>query len=126
MPPTQTPTASVRNLIRFAGFDGHVRFSHYIDNGRLALWLEAADTPTNRAREIEPGEELTVITCNIPKAHLDPFEVVIKDWSENAGIIEALAPLALLHPTGRTLPTGFVRAPVFSLDREVMRQLLQA
>lgn len=47
-------------------------------NGRFALMLIDATT----------GEELFVATVNIPDIILQPDEIIIKNWSENQGILE--------------------------------------
>lgn len=49
--------------------------------------------------------------------HFTPDEgcVLIKDYSENDGIALALEDLALISPTGRSVPSGFVELHEYEL-----------
>jgi hypothetical protein len=79
----------------------------YNHNGRLAV--EAVDAQT--------GEPFGMLTVNIPEAEIADDEVCVKVWSENAAWVPQV--LAALKdkwiPTGREVPTGFVRAPVYKI-----------
>lgn len=61
------------------------------------------------AEDWDPGL-IAVATVNIPDCHLEPDEVLIKNWSENSGIFQALIKSGYISPTGVTVPTGHVRA----------------
>lgn len=75
----------------------------YSDNNRLALQV--------LCREGVFG----FLTTNLPEANLAEDEVAIKTWSENSlwapQILEQLKDR--LTPTGRSIPTGFVTAPIY-------------
>lgn len=62
----------------------------------------------------DPGTErqqvYTVCMSHDPDAKLEPGCVWLKGWSENEGAVEALVEAGIVEPTGRTWPTGFVRA----------------
>jgi hypothetical protein len=51
-------------------------------------------------------------TVNIPDAHLEPDEMVIKNYSENEGVLEFLQENNIVGPIIRTVRTGFVTCPV--------------
>ena len=83
----------------------------YTDNNRLAIRAMERVLGTNN---LSPFGMLTV---NIPDADLADDEVCIKVWSENASWVpQVLAALKdKMIPTGREVPTGFVRAPVYKI-----------
>ena len=69
-------------------------------NGRTALQLyDAVD-----------GTPVLTATVNIPEAPLNSDQVLIKNWSENEGILDALIEHKVVVDTGVTVPTGFVEA----------------
>lgn len=48
------------------------------------------------------------LTTNMPDIHLNEGEVLIKDWAENAPIVELLVEQGWIVPTGREVSSGFV------------------
>ena len=72
------------------------------DNGRTAL----------RLIDAEDGSPRATATVNIPEAKLAANEVMIKGWSENAGMQAALIAAGVIGPQLRSVPTGFVEATV--------------
>ena len=96
----------------FAGFRCHVRHSTYLVNNRTALILT----------DVEDGADVAVATVNVPSEPLKPGEIILKTWSENDGILEALTEAGIVADTGRRVPCGhtegvicrlLVRVPVF-------------
>jgi hypothetical protein len=77
----------------------------YSDNGRLAIEAHDHDGPFG------------MLTVNIPEADLADDEVCVKVWSENAyWVPQLLAKLKDRYiPTGRSVRTGFVSAPVYRI-----------
>jgi hypothetical protein len=67
-------------------------------NGRIALELHDDET----------GEPISRATVNFPEIDLKDGETVIKDWSENEGMLAALEGAGIVKPTpkGITLPHG--------------------
>lgn len=74
-------------------------------NGRLAIVIG------------ERSEPIGVLTVNLPLAHLEDGEIIVKAWSEN----EQLAADALLSgqfiDTGKRIPTGYVEAQVWRVKK---------
>ena len=71
-------------------------------NGRLALRLvDASD-----------GSPIATATVPLPAEKLAENEVMIKGWSENAGMQEALIEAKIIGPEKRRVPTGFTEATV--------------
>ncbi len=79
-----------------------VRWGRY-SNGRVAMQLVDEEGPVATA------------TVNVPEADLGPDEVCIKDYGENAGVLDLLVLMDVVVPTGRRILTGFVDVPVARL-----------
>lgn len=71
-------------------------------NGRRAL--EIIDS--------EDGCPVMVATVNIPEVPLAENEVIIKNYSENEGVLEFLQENGIVGPVKRQVGTGFVSCPV--------------
>ena len=74
-------------------------------NGRVALQLIVVDD----------GEQMATATTNLPEVPLAADEVIIKTYSENAGLLEALVAGGIVTPTGRTAQAGFHAVPICRL-----------
>lgn len=92
-----------QQTVKFAGYECRVAYSTY-NNGRPALQLFDAEGPVARA------------TINVPNVELDDDEVVVKDFGENSGMLDALSNAGIVVPTTRAVPidNGIV-APVCRL-----------
>lgn len=73
-----------------------LEFSTYT-NGRIALLL---CEPGFRGSEFKA-------TVNIPEADVPEGHVLLKGWSENEGIPQAMVKAGIVELTGRQVPTGF-------------------
>jgi hypothetical protein len=90
--------------VQFAGFDCTLDFQQY-GNGRTGIVLLDA----------QDGEEVAVATVNVPEAPLGERQVLIKDYSENHGMLAALKKAGVVRATGRTIRSGFAEIPVCDL-----------
>ena len=54
-------------------------------------------------------------TVNVPGVELAADEILIKDWSENQGVLAALIRAGVIEDTGRTVPAGRTEANVAKL-----------
>lgn len=75
------------------------------DNDRIALKLIHA----------EEGDPIATATINIPEYPVPEEHVLIKDWSENCGMVESLVAAGLIEDTGIKVTTGFVSASLVKL-----------
>jgi len=75
-------------------------------NGRTALCLIDA----------EDGSPVCTATINVPEVELKPNEVIIKNYSENEGILDVLVNAGIVTPTGRYISIGYVSCPVCIID----------
>jgi hypothetical protein len=73
-------------------------------NGRTAIRLTSSI-----------GEPLMTATVNLPEVNLDKNQVLIKDWSENEGVLACLTTAGIIENTGLTVPTGFCHANICRL-----------
>ena len=73
--------------VRFKQWDCDVQFKQYF-NGRTAIQLN----------DIEDGAPVAVATVNVPSEDIADNEVVIKDYSENAGIVGVLIDGEIIKP----------------------------
>lgn len=85
-----TPTVVVRDTRCF------VRIDRYLSGGRVAIELVCMD-----------GEPYTIATVNLPDCALEPDEVLVKDYSENEGVLAALLNAGVVLPPSEKVPTGF-------------------
>jgi hypothetical protein len=82
----------------------------YETNGRIAI--------EGYTIEDDLFEPFSTLTTNLPMAYLDDDEICVKDWSENEQFAKACLESGYFLETGRTIPTGFVNAPVWKLLKE--------
>jgi len=100
-------------LVEFLSCKCWLKVGRY-SNGRVALEL-VVNEPGPEYPDAYPDEPMATCTVNLPHVELAPDEVLIKDYSENAGMLEALTRAKIVEPTGRTVATGFVEVPVCRL-----------
>jgi hypothetical protein len=98
---------------RFIEGEIAVRFHRYnVDLRRVAITLLTLS-----------GEALAKVTVHQPAVSLAPEEVLIKDWSENEGLLEALVKAGVIETTGRTEPVGFEDAHVCTLTTDALKEV---
>jgi len=85
---------------------------HRYSNGRLALQLHDPET----------WENIMTATVNLPDHHLDENRVLIKNWSENEGILEALQQAGVVSETEYLVPTGYVHAHCVEILEPSLRE----
>ncbi|KAB1661679.1 hypothetical protein F8O07_07175 [Pseudoclavibacter sp. CFCC 13796] len=85
--------------------DARVTFSGTEDSGSVVLWNDEG--------------EIADISVNIPGATPAEGCIFVKNWSENAGMLESLESAGIGTRTGRYVETGFVSAPELRLNRAV-------
>ncbi len=85
--------------VRFLDTDCTVQKRHYV-NGRVALSLVDEEGPVATA------------TVNLPDVPLGKNQVLIKDYGENDGMLDALVAAGVVKSTGQMVRSGFVEVPV--------------
>lgn len=61
------------------------------------------------------GESVLVATINVPEIIINEDEVIIKNYTENEGVLEALIKAKVISSPIRTIQTGFITAPICKL-----------
>lgn len=82
-----------------------VVFKKYYDNGRTAITLI----------DQEDGMPYCTATINVPEIDLLPDEVIIKNYSENEGILELLEKAGYIQDTGDIVYVGMAEANICKL-----------
>lgn len=92
--------------VNFLGFDCIVDTSEQYLNGNTAIQLIEEDT----------GEQVAHATINVMQGLIESNEVVIKNYSENEGILDVLIQNGVISTPLRYIPISqFVNAPVCKL-----------
>ena len=63
----------------------------------------------------QEGEPLATLTVNIPGVSLNPGEVIIKDYSENEGVLKDLIEMGIVEKEYSRFPYGWVSPAVCKL-----------
>ena len=97
----------MKHKVKFKEWSCIVEFARYPRQfgGRLAMVL----------KEERTGAPVVTCTVNIPEWQGASDEVLIKNWSENEGVLYALVEAKVLLPTGGRVRVGFVSASVCRL-----------
>jgi hypothetical protein len=80
-------------------------FSRYAHNNRVCIELIS----------VEDHMPYAVATVNVPHVELEEGEVLIKNYSENEGVLEMLEKEKVVIRTGRTIQSGHVDIPICKL-----------
>ena len=86
-------------MITIYGFSCVPVFRRYADNDRIAIVLRTPE-----------GEPVATATINQPGFNLEPDQVLIKDYAENQGILNALVNAGIIEDTGISVPVGHAEA----------------
>jgi len=95
--------------VEFKDWECDILLDRY-PSGRLAIMLQDKDDDSPVARA----------TVNLPDTALDGNEVIIKDWSENKGMVDALFDASVIDEISFEVETGYVTAKVCKLTEEFM------
>ena len=88
----------------------------YLDEPNASIRLAQYTNNRTAIQIFSPnGPEMTA-TVNIPDQPLEPDQVLIKNWTENEGILEALIDNNVITDTGLLISTGFVQANLCTLN----------
>lgn len=68
----------------------------------------------------QDGMPYAMLTCNVPEASLEPLEVVVKTYSENALFVDHVLPQlveqGVLAPTYKTVAFNHVECPIYRIE----------
>jgi hypothetical protein len=63
------------------------------------------------------GEPFTTATLNLPLVQLAQDEIILRNHSENEGMLASLVDAGIVQDTGRRVSTGFICCPVVRILR---------
>lgn len=105
---SKNPVAIARNVHLTTAFldeEVDIFLSEYMDgSGNLALFANSTC-----------GEPMAVMTVNVPNYAAPAGHVVIKDYSENEGMMYALVVAGVIAPPKETVQVGFAEGSVCKL-----------
>lgn len=84
--------------VEINGFTCEVDLREYANNNRKGLSLYVK----------ESGEPYCTATMNMPEIPLNDDEVIIKNYDNNTGVLEALVGAGIIEDLQKTVPLGFV------------------
>ena len=99
-------------IIKYNGEEVQIQTGKYADNDRLAIQLVD-----------EEGYPYLTATINIPHAELKDNETLIKNWSENVGILSWLHEYGIVTALTGSVPTGMVEAARVIIDKNRLKEL---
>lgn len=91
--------------MKFKKWDCAVELGKY-SNGRLAISLVSAHN--NEDLDIYQGEPIATATVNVPDIYITSSQVIVKDYSENEGILKFLQENGFVSEKTTTHSLGFV------------------
>lgn len=98
--------------VNFIGYECQVKVSRYAHG--LTPCLSLIDSE---------GMPVATATVNVSNLQLPPDCVVIKNYSENEGILEALIAAEIVKPTGQTVPVGHCIGHICQLTSKMLANL---
>jgi len=90
---------------KYKTYEVYLKWDTYRSNGRTFLELREAFT----------HEPVLVASVNLDDAPLEDGEMIIKDYSENEGVLDFLVSNGIVSKPKRWLSTGWVMVPVVDL-----------
>lgn len=98
----------------FKGYETVVKFDRYADNNNVALQL------FGKIGTDYENEPIAIASVNTD-VQLYPDYIAIKNWSENAGIVDALIDSGVIENKREFgIPCGFVSADVHKLTKKAI------
>lgn len=104
--------------LSFNGYDCYIKQSHYNVGGRTSLSLVCAKT----GDYFHKGDPIAHITVNIPDEDIPGGTIVVKDYAENAGMLDLLLQAGIVGKPVSRLKTGFVTVPVCPFNQNICDQ----
>lgn len=107
-----------KEKISFKSWNCFLSLGYYGAGNRLAIQLLSDEE--NADKGVFYGEPIAVATVNIPEVPLKENEIIIKDYSENSGMLEALKKSGFITDTKREITSGFVTVQVVEKTQKLL------
>ena len=97
--------------IFFGGYACEMQLSHYTNGNKAISLVDTRD-----------GSAVATATVNLEGVELPANEVMIKDYSENKGMLHALQDSKVVGRIVDVMQSGYVDIPVVTLSDELMER----
>jgi hypothetical protein len=91
---------------------GHFMTEPKLKRITFQQWTYENDRPALLLVDENNGEEIATITVNIPEYPLKENEILIKNHSENQGMVQVMVNADIVKHNGYSISSGFVAIPV--------------
>ncbi len=95
--------------------------SKYIEKQTVELvWETYQNNQRDRLSivDAETKESLVTASVNLPEIELLEGEMLIKDYSENEGVLLGLVNAGVVEHTGKEVPIGYVTIPIVKILKQ--------
>jgi hypothetical protein len=96
--------------IFFGGFACEMQLSHYTNGNKAISLVDTRD-----------GSAVATATVNVDGVELSANEVMIKDYSENKGMLAALRDSKVVENIVEVIQSGYVAIPVVTLSANALK-----
>ena len=97
--------------IFFGGYACEVQLNHYTNGNKAISLVDTRD-----------GSPVATATVNLEGVELSANEVMIKDYSENKGMLRALRDSKVVENIVDVIQSGYVDIPVVTLSKSMMER----
>ena len=97
--------------IFFGGYACEMQLSHYTNGNKAISLVDTRD-----------GSAVATATVNLEGVELPANEVMIKDYSENKGMLRALRDSKVVENIVDVIQSGYVDIPVVTLSKSMMER----
>ena len=95
----------MKMTVKYKHWNCYVDFNKYASNGNNAICLY----------EVGTGEPIAVATLNLQGIRLKADEVIIKNYTENEGMLKTLVNAKIISEPISMVQHGFVMSPICKL-----------
>ena len=97
--------------IFFGGYACEMQLSHYTNGNKAISLVDTRD-----------GSPVATATVNLDGGELSANEVMVKDYSENKGMLAALRDSKVVENIVDVMQSGYVDIPVVTLSKSMMER----
>jgi hypothetical protein len=90
-----------------------VKFLQY--NCKVCITRYSNDKIAIQLFDVEDNSTVATASINLPHIELEKDEVIIKDYSENEGLLQVLLDAKIVETTGKSINVGYVKVQICKL-----------